>query len=88
MVRDKITKKQLEIMEFIKGYTDQYPYCPNIREIGEAANITSTSVVNYHLEPLYLRGYIDSKKTDADQAAPNTIHLTEKGKQFLKNDRR
>lgn len=51
-------KKILEVLEY---YQEQVGYPPSIREIGKAAGISSTSVVNYYLNQLEEDGYIDRK---------------------------
>lgn len=53
MVRTRrgMTERHQKIMDFIiKRYDEGFP--PSIREIGEAANISSTSVVTYYLKQL------------------------------------
>jgi repressor LexA len=49
-------RKVLEVLEF---YNDEQGYPPSIRDIGKAADISSTSVVNYYLEQLEEWGYLE-----------------------------
>ena len=58
-----LSARQKKILECIKMYVDQFGYPPTIREIGEYAGITSTSVVNYNLNVLQRDGYIARDKT-------------------------
>jgi len=47
-----LSPKQRKIFNFIKTFTDTEGCPPSIREIGEACDISSTSVVNYNLGKL------------------------------------
>jgi len=62
MTAKKLRPRQERILEFIKEYLDEYDYPPTIREIGTAAGISSTSVVNYNLERLESMGYIERNR--------------------------
>jgi len=53
-----LSPRQKEILEFIRGFVEENSYPPTIREIGEKVNISSTSVVNYNLNILQAKGYI------------------------------
>jgi SOS-response transcriptional repressor LexA len=50
--------RQYTILRFIYQYTSENGFAPSIREIGCTAQITSTSVVNYHIERLMVLGYL------------------------------
>lgn len=52
-------KRQRKILAFIGKKLDNQGYPPTIREIGNAVGITSTSVVNYHLNKLKDAGFIE-----------------------------
>ncbi len=54
--------RQQRILEFIESYLVENDYPPTIREIGAAAEISSTSVVNYNLEKLEAMGYIERNR--------------------------
>lgn len=70
MARDKLSKRQTAIYEFICDYTKERGYPPSVREIGAAVGLASPSTVHMHLKVLQERGYIkrDSKK-------PRTIEV-------------
>ncbi|NLM44688.1 MAG: transcriptional repressor LexA [Clostridiales bacterium] len=55
---DDLSKKQIEILEFIKKELATKGYPPSVREICEAVNLKSTSTVHGHLEKLEKKGYI------------------------------
>ena len=67
-----LSERQRKILEFIKSFALSNGYPPTIREIGEAVNISSTSVVNYNLNALQKEGYIIR-----DRTVSRGIRLTE-----------
>ena len=67
-----LSERQRKIMEFIKTFSLDNGYPPTIREIGEAVDISSTSVVNYNLNALQKEGYIKR-----DRTVSRGIRLTE-----------
>ena len=54
----KISKKQSEILEYIKNEILNRGFPPSVREICEAVELKSTSSVHSHLETLEKNGYI------------------------------
>jgi len=54
-----LSTRQKKILKFIAAFLKQNGYPPTIREIGEAVDIASTSVVNYNLNKLVERGLIE-----------------------------
>ncbi len=58
MAYGKISKKQMEILEFLKSEIINKGYPPSVREICEAVNLKSTSSVFSHLEAMEKNGYI------------------------------
>ncbi len=70
MTQGKITKKQEEILNFIKQEILQRGYPPAVREICEAVDLRSTSSVHAHLESLERNGYIHR-----DPTKPRTIEI-------------
>ena len=43
MPRGKISKRQQEIYDYIKSYTEEHAYPPSVREIGTAVGLASRS---------------------------------------------
>ena len=60
MAQGKISKKQLEILEYIKSQILERGFPPAVREICEAVNLKSTSSVHSHLETLEKNNRIDA----------------------------
>ena len=53
-----LSDRQRRILDFIDQFQRQHEYPPTIREIGQAADISSTSVVDYNLRVLEREGYL------------------------------
>lgn len=83
----KLTKRQQEILDFIKSQVQAKGYPPSVREIGEAVGLASSSTVHGHLSRLEKKGLIrrDPTKpraieviTDDNQTIPpNSNHIAE-----------
>lgn len=70
MTYGRITKKQTEILDYIKSHILNKGYPPSVRDIGLAVNLKSTSSVHSHLETLEKNGYIRR-----DPTKPRTIEI-------------
>lgn len=55
---EKLSERQNSMLDYIWNYIQKHGRPPTIREIGAAVGISSTSVVNYNLNKLRERGYI------------------------------
>ena len=73
MTKGKLSDRQKRILEFIQRFAADNGYPPSIREIGDAADISSTSVVNYNLNRLVDEGFLTR-----DQNVSRGLRLTEK----------
>lgn len=78
MSQGKISKKQEEILEYIKSQILERGFPPAVREICEAVHLKSTSSVHSHLETLEKNGYIrrDPTKPRAIEILDDTFNLT------------
>jgi repressor LexA len=74
---DKLSERQQNMLEYISVYIDDSGRPPTIREIGQAVNISSTSVVNYNLTKLNEKGFIDR-----DSDVSRGLRLTEKAREI------
>ncbi|WBL13214.1 transcriptional repressor LexA [Sutcliffiella sp. NC1] len=54
----KLSKRQEDILNFIKQEVQAKGYPPSVREIGEAVGLASSSTVHGHLARLESKGYI------------------------------
>ena len=77
MAYGKISKKQSEILEYIKSQIINKGYPPSVRDICEAVNLKSTSSVHSHLETLEKNGYIrrDPTKPRAIEIIDDNFNL-------------
>ena len=78
MAYGRITKKQTEILEYIKSQILNKGYPPSVRDICTAVNLKSTSSVHAHLETLVKNGYIrrDPTKPRAIEIIDDNFNLT------------
>jgi repressor LexA len=58
-----LSDRQAKILQFLRDFAQENGYPPSIRQIGEAAEISSTSVVNYNLNILQREGFITRDRT-------------------------
>lgn len=78
MAYGKISKKQQEILDYMKAQILSKGYPPSVREICEAVNLKSTSSVHSHLETLEKNGYIrrDPTKPRAIEIVDEEFNIT------------
>lgn len=77
----KITKKQQEILDYIKDEILKKGYPPAVREICEAVSLKSTSSVHSHLETLEKNGYIRR-----DPTKPRAIEICDDNFQMVRTE--
>lgn len=77
MAYGRITKKQSEILEYIKSQILNKGYPPSVRDICVAVGLKSTSSVHAHLETLEKNGYIrrDPTKSRTIEIIDDTFNL-------------
>ena len=76
----KITKKQKEVLEYIKNCILERGYPPAVREICDAVGLKSTSSVHAHLESLEKGGFIrrDATKPRAIEILDDDFNLSKR----------
>ncbi len=74
----KITKKQQEILDYLKNQIINKGYPPSVRDICDAVHLKSTSSVHSHLETLEKNGYIrrDPTKPRAIEILDENFNIT------------
>ena len=77
MAYGRISKKQQEILDYMKNEILNRGFPPSVREICEAVNLKSTSSVHSHLEALEKNGYIrrDATKPRAIEIIDDNFNL-------------
>jgi repressor LexA len=54
-----LTKRQAEILKFIKSFMRDVDYAPSYREIAEGVGLSSPATIHQHMQLLKQKGYID-----------------------------
>jgi len=54
----ELTKRQQQILDFIRSEIHRRGYPPSVREIGEAVGLSSSSTVHSHLAALEVKGFL------------------------------
>jgi len=60
-----LTKRQKEILDFIKDFLAQHEYAPSFREIGEHFGYKSVATVSEHIDALQKKEYLTKDSTMA-----------------------
>lgn len=81
MGNGKISKKQEEILEYIKSEIISRGFPPSVRDICEAVHLKSTSSVHSHLETLEKNGYIKR-----DPSKPRAIEILDENFNMLRRE--
>ena len=55
---EKLTRRQEDVLNYVKGYIVSHGYPPTIREIGRALDISSPATIHAHLSNLEEKGFI------------------------------
>jgi repressor LexA len=75
-----LTKRQQEIFDFIKRYTDEFGYPPTVRDIGKAVGLASSSTVHAHLANLEKLGLVRR-----DPTKPRALELLDRATGGVRN---
>ena len=81
MAYGRISKKQQEILDYIKNEILNRGFPPAVREICEAVHLKSTSSVHAHLETLEKNGYIRR-----DPTKPRAIEICDDNFQMVRTE--
>jgi len=73
-MKEQLSAKQRRILAFIRNFIAEHDYPPSIRQIQEACQISSTSVVDYNLRILERLGYLRR-----DREVSRAIELLDRG---------
>ncbi len=79
------TKKQTELLEYLKGFISVHGYGPSFREIQKALGYGSVSTVAVHIDGLIKSGKIRKKDFSARslEIVSNSYNLTESQQKWL-----
>ena len=73
-----LTKKQAEVLEFIRLHIEDRGYAPSYREIGEHFGLSSSATVHAHVQALAEKGEIDV----GDEGEARSIELKQRFPMF------
>ena len=59
------TKKQTELLSFIKGFIEEHGYSPSYREIMRGCGYNSVATVAVHIDNLITRGHLVKRENSA-----------------------
>lgn len=75
-----LTKRQDDVLDFVKSYIASHGYPPTVREIGSAIGVSSPATVQAHLESLAEKGFIrkEGTKNRTIEVLVNNEYLNQK----------
>jgi len=53
-----LTRRQREVLDFIRGFVREHGYSPSLEEIGEAFGLSSVATVHKHVQHLVEKGHL------------------------------
>lgn len=62
MIKEKLTKRQKEILEYVKKFSAEKHYPPSIREIAANFGLSSPATAHVHVKQLIEKGYLKRGK--------------------------
>ncbi len=72
--RDKrLTKKQAEVLDFVKEFLANHAYAPSYREVAKGLGLSSPATVFEHIRALHAKGYLR-----LDKGAARSVELAPK----------
>jgi repressor LexA len=75
-----LTKRQQEIFDFIRRYSEKNGYPPTVRDIGKAVGLASPSTVHAHLDNLQKLGLLRR-----DPTKPRAMELLDRATSFARD---
>lgn len=73
-----LTKKQKDILEYVKVYTQMHGYSPSLEEIKSQFRLSAISTVHEHVQNLKKKGYIQNEINQARSIRPIDPNLKER----------
>ncbi len=65
-----LTKRQKQVLEFIKKYIAKYSYAPSLEEIKKHLKLSSVSTIHFHVAKLQEAGYIFKEDNQPRTVSP------------------
>lgn len=70
--KDRLTKKQAEVLRFIREYVAAHEYAPSYREVAAGLGLSSPATVHQHIHALKKKGYVGAER------AARSLELSQK----------
>jgi repressor LexA len=80
---DDLSKRQRELLDFLRAVHDQRGVVPSYREIGRALGIRSTNAVSDHIKALIKKGYVERV---GEPGRPRSLRLTPSATGLIEDD--
>jgi adenine-specific DNA-methyltransferase len=74
-----ITKRQKQVLDFIKSFTDKKGYAPSLEEVKKYLRLSSVSTAHHHILRLEKEGFIRREKNE-----PRAIEIKEEKEKLIK----
>lgn len=68
-----LTRRQSDVLAFIRSYVAAKGYAPSLHEIGAALGLSSLATVHKHLENLKEKGYIERQWNKSRSMLPSGL---------------
>ena len=75
-----LTKRQSEVLKFVKTFIKDYDYSPSYREVADGLGLSSPATVHQHLQTLKSKGYLNM-----DPESSRGLELTSKVMKLAKS---
>lgn len=62
-----LTRRQAEILDFIRDYCDEHEYAPTLQEIGARFGLSSVATVHKHVAQLVAKGFLQRERRNASR---------------------
>lgn len=78
-MQQALTKRQAEILSYIRRYVEENGYAPSYREIGQHFGLSSTATIAGHIDSLKEKGYIFHEENLARSVQLNPFNVQDEG---------
>lgn len=75
----RLTKKQVEVLRFVREFVAAHEYAPSYREIASGLDLSSPATVHQHIHALQKKGYLST-----EEHAARSLELSRKVAQLTK----
>ncbi len=64
-MKQTLTKKQKQILDYIRSFHDEYGYAPTFREIMDGLSYSSVATISQHVDNLAAKGFLQKRNNEA-----------------------